>query len=112
MQIQRETLGGAVVLKPSGRIDQNTSEEFQSALLASLAEAPNGLVLDMRGVGFISSMGLRALMTAVRKAKSDNVKIALSGLTPTVKEVFSISRFTTVIPCLEDLDAAVAKLKG
>jgi anti-anti-sigma factor len=111
MEIHQESRDGKAILRPSGRIDQNTAAAFQDALLAAMDGAKAGLVIDMAQVMFVSSVGLRALMVAARKAKSDGRSLAISGLTPTVKEVFAISRFTSVIPCHDDLGAALATMK-
>ncbi|MBL8644281.1 MAG: STAS domain-containing protein [Rhodospirillaceae bacterium] len=112
MNTEQGAPGGVAVFKASGRIDQNTAEAFQNALLDALAGASQGLVIDMAAVPFISSAGLRSLMVAARKAKADKIPLAIAALTPAVKEVFAISRFTAVIACHDDLATASAKLKG
>lgn len=111
MNIETEILGRAVVLKPLGRIDQNTAVIFQERLLAALDGGANcAVALDMSGVDFLSSVGLRALMIAHKRCQANGAKLVLFALTPVVREVFSISRFDTVLRCFEDRDPALTSL--
>jgi len=111
MNIETEAQSGAVVLKPLGRIDQNTAVIFQERLLAALDGGANcAVALDMSGVDFLSSVGLRALMIAHKRCQANGAKLVLFALTPVVREVFSISRFDTVLRCFEDRDPALTSL--
>lgn len=111
MNIEIETLGNAIVLKPMGRIDQNTAQAFQEGLLAALDGGKDRAVaLDMSGVDFLSSIGLRALMIAHKHCQANGARLALFALTPIVREVFSISRFDTVLRCFDERDPALISL--
>jgi anti-anti-sigma factor len=54
-------------------------------------------VVDMAGVAYISSVGLRALMMAAKQTKVSGGKLAVAALQPVVKEIFEISRFNFVV---------------
>ncbi len=111
MNIETETQGNAVILKPLGRIDQNTASSFQENLLAALDGGKNNAVaLDMSAVDFLSSIGLRALMVAHKRCQANGARLVLFALTPVVREVFSISRFDTVLRCFDARDPALASL--
>ena len=105
---------GITVAAVSGRIDHASSEAFAAALEPLLAACTAGsppLVLDFAGVSYISSVGLRVLMTASRRAKSQNGVLAIAGMQSVVQEVFAIARFNLVMPCYVSVDAA-AKVLG
>jgi anti-anti-sigma regulatory factor len=50
------------------------------------------------------------LMLAAKQVKSQGGAIGVAALEPVVKEIFEISRFNLVIPCFEDVRAALAAL--
>ena len=112
MQLASRQYGNIVVVAPSGRIDHTAAAPFEQALTPFLGDAAAaGLVLDFAGVEYISSVGLRVLMIAARKMRGRRARIAVAGLQPVVAEIFSISRFNTVLevfPMLRDALAALS----
>jgi anti-anti-sigma factor len=100
-----------VVLRPVGRINNDTSGAFQKRLLACVDPGGGALLVDLSGVDYISSAGLRALMTGSKHAKASGGRLAVAGLTPIVKEIFAISRFSHVVPVFETPAEAVAALR-
>lgn len=62
----------------------------------SAAAAGGAVVLDLSGLEYISSAGLRCFMLASRQAKTQNAKIAVAALQPMVAEIFQISHFNLV----------------
>lgn len=102
-----------VVLAPVGRIDHASADAFGTSLQPHLDECRDdtgAIVIDMRDVDYVSSVGLRILMVASRQVKSQKGRIVISGLAPLVREVFDISRFNLVFDLFDELDAAVAAL--
>jgi anti-sigma B factor antagonist len=91
--------GDIVVLAPQGRIDQTRAQEFQARLqphLDACADHSNALILDLKGVDYISSVGLRVLMLAHKAARARNGTIVLCGPNPVVSEILRISAFDRV----------------
>ena len=91
----------AVVLSPTGRIDHATANDFRQALLDHLVADRAGdrrIVIDLGGVDYIASVGLRALMIASRQVKAQNGTLVLARLQPLVREIFEISKFTLIFP--------------
>ena len=108
IEIMEERRDLAVVLRPSGRIDNDTSASFQTRLLAAIGAAPVTVVVDLGGVDYISSAGLRALMMGAKQSKGANGRLAVAGLQPLVKEIFAISRFKHVVQVFETPNDALA----
>jgi anti-anti-sigma factor len=106
MDIAEHRLGSLVVVRPEGRIDNSNSREFQEHLLAAMHAEPVDVVVDFSAVDYISSAGLRALMTAAREKGKDQRLMAV-GLNPVVQEIFTISRFHRVVPILRSIDEAI-----
>src|SRR3974390_278573 len=102
MQLSEEGYGDALVLPPVGRIDNSTNDGLKSALDSHLANCRRGgdrLVLDFSKVDYISSVGLRVLMLAAKKAREQDGTIVVAALQPVVREIFEISRLHFVVPC-------------
>jgi anti-anti-sigma factor len=105
MEISERRLGSVIVLRPGGRIDNATSAEFQARLLAVIKSEIGDIVVDFTDVEYISSAGLRALMTAAR-LKAKERRLAATGLNAVVQEIFTISRFHLVVPVLGSVEEA------
>ena len=103
-------LGDAALVKADGRIDMANAEAFNDSLTSALAAAKSAVVVDMAGVDYISSAGLRALMIAFRAAKAAGKGFAVSALTPLVLEIFTISRFNLVFPLYGSVREALQAL--
>lgn len=103
-----------MVITVFGRVDHTSADPFRAALWPHLASCTGGgdrLVLDLSGLEYISSAGLRVLMLASRDVKSRDGRLVVCGLQPIVKEIFEISRFNIVFNVLPDRAAALAELR-
>ena len=113
MQIRSKPYGDVLVLMPEGRIDHANSETFRSSLAPYIEKCASGgqkLVLDLAGVDYISSAGLRCFMLAEKQAKAQGGTIVVAAMQPVVKEIFEISRFTLVFATFATVREALAKL--
>ncbi len=113
MDLSHRRYADTVVLAPSGRIDHASAEAFKTALGPHIAQCASGqdhIVLDLSGVDYISSAGLRILMLARKQAKAQGGTLALAGLTPVVQEIFEISRFTVVFDLYPSVRAALERV--
>jgi anti-anti-sigma factor len=111
MRLDHARFADVVVLSPVGRIDHATAEEFETALaphLARCATGQNHLVLDLSGVDYINSAGLRVLMLAAKRAKAQGGFLAVAAVQPLVQEVLEISKFTLVLRVMPTVREAVA----
>ena len=109
MQIEERNLAGVLVIAANGRLDSNTAATLDAALSGPAKTAPR-LVVDLRSVGYVSSAGLRVLLKAAKLARASGQKLALSGLAPSVREVFDVSGFTRLFQIADTPEAAAAGL--
>lgn len=113
MDIKNKTYGDVLVLSPEGRLDHANSEDFRNGLGPFIDRCKtNGerMVLDLAGVDYISSAGLRCFMLAEKQAKAQGGTIVVAAMQPVVKEIFEISRFTLVFETFATVHEAIAKL--
>ncbi len=103
-----ELRGGIWVINPSGRLDANGGPLLDTTLSAHLNANRVYLVVDMAAVSYISSGGLKVLLSAFKKARSRGGGLTLAGLTPRVLEVFQISGFASLFRIAPTVQAAAA----
>ena len=99
MNVSSRRFANAVVLRVEGRLDQDTCGAFTTDLMKSVDAAAadgGGVVLDLSGMEYVSSAGLRCFMLASRQAKAHHARIAVAALQPMVAEIFEISHFNLV----------------
>ena len=110
MDFSSRSLADVVVAFPTGPIDHANAQALQAAL-APILDAPapgtTALVLDLSGVDYISSMGLRVLMVAAKQLRGRGMRIAVASLTPVVQEIFDIARFNHVTEVFPTVRAAL-----
>ena len=99
MNVAPRRFGNAVVLRVEGRLDQDTCGGFTTDLMSHIDDAGRaggGIVLDLSGMEYVSSAGLRCFMLASRQAKAQHGRIFVAALQPMVAEIFEISHFNLV----------------
>jgi len=111
LEISEQRDGNIVVLCPKGRLNNETSPEFQTRLMGSVGSAGAAVLIDLSGVDYVSSAGLRALMTGSKQAKATGGRLAVTGLNPVVSEIFTISRFSYVVTVFETRAEALTALR-
>jgi anti-anti-sigma factor len=110
MWVQEER-GTALIGRVSGRIDELHWEAFAGALNSGVAATGERglktLVLDLSGVDYISSRGLRALTLGKRQADTAGVSIAIAAPNELVREILAISRYDKLFPIHDSVDMAM-----
>jgi anti-anti-sigma factor len=113
MEFSAGRIADAVVATPVGSVDHATALQLQERLAPCLAEAAAArcsVVLDLSGVDYISSMGLRVLMMAAKTVRASGGCAAVAGLQPVVREIFEIARFQHVLPAYASVAEALQAL--
>lgn len=111
MQITATTRDEATVATLAGRMDAMTTVEFDRWFADRLAAGTTRCILDLQGLEYISSAGLRSLLSAAKQLKTKNGLLLLSGLAGTVEEVFRMSGFLTILPSFASVEEACASLR-
>ena len=94
----------------SGRMDAMTSMDFNQACENLLDDGVANIVVDLGGLEYISSAGLRSLLVAGKKIAVDEGKLLLCKLTGMAREVFDISGFSSVFAVYDNVEAAFEAL--
>ena len=113
MELQTQDIANVLLMRVEGRVDHTTAKQLQDLLLPRLADCTGEVkkaLLDLSGVHYMSSAGLRVLMLAARQCQKQQGEIALAALSPMLQEVFRISRFDTVFKVFATVRAALEHL--
>lgn len=102
----------ALRLGLKGRLDASGAEAVEDAFAAQVARAPGHVLVDLAGVPFAGSLGIRMLVAAGRVATRRGRRLVLVAPQPQVAEVFSVVALDDLIPVVADEAAALAHLSA
>ena len=108
MEITSREVEDKTVASVNGRLDAVSAPEFQNQLLALVDQGAKELLLDFAGVDYISSAGLRSILVVAKKLRTGQGMLSVAMLQDTVKEVFEISGFNSILPVFDTVEAALS----
>lgn len=98
MEIIKKNNEEGIVLELSGKLDTNTSPELEAAISNLLiSEEVKNLELDMKGITYLSSAGLRVLLSTQKKINMLQGQLVITNASKTLKEVFEITGFMGIL---------------
>lgn len=110
MDVKISKVGQVQVVALSGELDANTSPVAQQQILP-LATDGARILLDMTGVTFMSSAGLRLLLSTYRQVVARNGTVALAKLSEELKDTMSITGFLSFFTVHDDVDSGLQALQ-
>jgi len=97
----------ALVVSVTGRMDAVSAPDFDTQVEERVDKGETSLVLDLSGLDYISSAGLRSMLTLAKKLKAKEGVLVLCGLQDVVNEVFEVSGFSTIFEIFGSLEEAM-----
>ena len=107
MEITQEKVNDVAIVELKGRLDVTTASDLEQVFTKLLDENQNKVLVECRELEYISSAGLRVLLTAAKQYNKVSGQIMLAGLSQNVKQVFEISGFTSIFPIYATRDEAL-----
>ena len=95
MNIKQNKVGDKVVVSVNGRIDTNTAPEFLEYLKGVMPGAKE-LEIDLAGVDYVSSAGLRVILFA-QKTMNSQGSMSVSHVNSDIMETFELTGFTDIL---------------
>lgn len=95
MKLTKKLENNVLTVAVEGRLDTNTSPELDEMLTAE-RDSADKLVLDFSTLDYISSAGLRVLLSN-HKAMSSKGGMVVTGVSPIVAEIFEITGFSDIL---------------
>jgi anti-sigma B factor antagonist len=95
------------ILKVSGRIDADTAPSLEKQLNKVFNKGQHHVVVDLGAVDYISSAGLRVLVSGLKKARRYNRgDVRLAALSTRLKEAFQLVGFNKLFQIFQDVEDA------
>lgn len=110
-RIRTETSNGITTVSPSGRLDAASAPSFAEALDPLIRRGDRHFVIDLGELEYLSSMGLRELMSLWKRLEVLGGKVVLAGPRPEVRKVIEISGYDRLFSLYPDPAAARTELK-
>lgn len=107
MEITREKSGEFLVVRLNGRLDANWCNHVQNALAAAVRDGEHRIHVDMSQVGYVSSAGLRVLLSFYKQLKGINGSFGVARGSEAVRSVLELAGLSMLIAV--EADAAAAK---
>jgi serine/threonine-protein kinase RsbW len=106
----RELQNGIWEVTPTERLESNTAPELQSILDMQLAAGNRHLIVNMHRTTFISTSGLKVLVSTWRTAQKADGDIVLAEMQPQVREVFDTVGFDQIFAIYPTVDKALVDM--
>jgi len=111
MQIESENLSNNILkVILNGRLDLQGAQAIDMKFTAMTATKDAPILVDLSGVTFLASLGMRTLLSAAQAVNRRGGMMVLLKPQPNVLEVLTASGVSTLIPTFDDSEAAIATL--
>ena len=111
MEISVKELKRVDLIELTGRVDSNTAADLESAFEALTSKERFRIVVDMKGLEYVSSRGLRALISTVKECRRWNRgDLVLVNVPDRVMSVLDMAGLTPLFKIFEDSVDAVGSL--
>lgn len=110
MELEHQKLRRTDVFRVHGRIDSSNAQQFEDAIFRVINEGRCNLVMNLSGLTYISSAGIRALIAALKSCQGRPLRsgsVYLAEVPEHIKEVFDLAGLTPLFPFYETESEAV-----
>ena len=104
MEVQQELINNWQIIKVTGEIDSKTVSTLRSFIDEKLIE-DKAVALDLTNVPFMSSAGLRTLLTLQRSTSKMNVDLALIGVASEIHDTMKVTGFLQYFKIYDSIEA-------
>ena len=109
MEIVRRSENGIPILVLTGRLNQASADALHAAAMEVAGdETSKALVVDMGGVDFIASVGIRSLIRPSQALSMRGGKLAVANLSPQISEFFKLTGLDQMFRVYETVADATA----
>ncbi|MGE0448733.1 MAG: STAS domain-containing protein [Vicinamibacterales bacterium] len=110
MEIRTRQVNDVLVADMVGRLESRTAGPASTAL-NEIAQAGHAkVILNVSGLDYVSSAGLRAILVAAKLMQVHQGAMTICGATPAVKQVMEFSGMSSLLKLYETEEAACAAL--
>ena len=107
MRVRTQDYNNVTVIEMQGELDADFAEQLQNTISDVITTNKTGIVLDMRGVGFIDSKGLEQILWARDYCNENKRGIRIAGLDENCVKILEITRLENEFDHYPELSEAV-----
>jgi len=107
MKVKKQDYNDVTVVELQGELDSDVAELFKNTVTDIVASGRSGIVLDMRGIGFIDSQGLELLLWARDYCSENKRQLRLAGLDENCMKILEVTRLESQFDSYSELAEAV-----
>jgi len=109
MDASFEQLGPYLMIAVAGRLDTVCAPQFDAKLAPLLAEPHANILVDMSGVSYVSSAGLRSIFQLVKHTGESGGRLGLFSVPAPIMDVLDISGFPSRLDVYPDRTSALSR---
>lgn len=107
LTIEDEVVDGYRIVRPKGKLETLSAKAFESHL-QTLADSEEGsLLIDMAGVDYVTSFGLRSLLIITKRIAPAGRKLILFDVNESVHDVLKVSGFLKILSVVVSREEAL-----
>ncbi len=110
MTITSKTQNNIIIFTVEGDIDLFSSKEMKESLIQALAGSYNGIIIDLKQVTYLDSMGVACLLFAFSEAKKKNIKIFFSNVEGMPRKVIQLTKLDSYFPIVDSTEKALTEI--
>ena len=110
MEITHKEENGIVSITITGRLDADSSPEAETVVNEALEGQTKQVLFNLASLEYLSSAGLRVLLSTDKEMRRRNGKLVLCSLNEFVKELFDVSGFQSLIPIADSVESGIEML--
>ncbi|MGX4653740.1 STAS domain-containing protein [Micromonospora sp. SCSIO 07396] len=110
MRVNKTLHGEVTVVSLTGDLDSMTAEQVRNEL-SDLVARSGRVLLDLGGVAYLSSAGLRVLLLVHQQARERNMRLALADVPSDMRAVLEATGFIDAFLVTETVEAGVLALR-
>ncbi len=107
MQITTEQYGDVIVVRLEDELTQENVSRFEAVLEHPQEDGTRNIVIDMEKTESLDNAGLEALDDLIRRLNACDGQLKMSGLGPTCRKIFELTRFDRRVDIFDSLLDAV-----
>ena len=96
----------------SGRLELTESMHLEKEVVERLRQEPRNILLNLKGIHFMSSSGIRALIAIMRTCKTEVCHLALCRIPPSVRKIMEVVEVAHLFEIYDTEEDALARLSS
>ena len=105
--VREQTESGPLVIRAAGKLDGDTYEYFFACVRDEIAAGNKNIVLNLEKLGYISSVGLSALVRASAEASKNGGTIYLANIENKILEILQMVKFEKIFNIFRSEEEAI-----